>query len=49
MNDPYAKLKSGDRATVRGVDDAGNILCAWDCGSHLALLVDVDRFKIVNE
>jgi len=33
MQDPYAKLKAGDRATVRGVDDAGHILCEWDAGS----------------
>jgi hypothetical protein len=52
MDDPYTKLKSGDRARIRGVDDAGNILCEWDCGSTLSLIPDVDRFRItgaVNE
>lgn len=48
MDDPYTKLKSGDRATVRGVDDAGNILCEWDCGSTLSLILGVDRFRIVK-
>ena len=24
MDDPYTKLKPGDRGTVQGVDDAGN-------------------------
>ena len=28
MQDPYAKLNAGERATVRGVDDAGHILWA---------------------
>ncbi len=52
MNDLYTKLKPGDRATVRGVDDAGNILCEWDCGFSLSLISRVDRFRItgvVNE
>ncbi len=48
MDDPYAKLKSGNRATVRGVDDAGNILCEWDCGSSLSLIPGEDKFKIVQ-
>jgi hypothetical protein len=47
MDDPYSKLKPGDRATVRGVDDAGNILCEWDTGSTLSLIPGVDRFRIV--
>ena len=47
MDDPYTKLKPGDRATVRGVDDAGNILCAWDCGSSLSLIPGVDKFGVV--
>lgn len=48
MDDPYAKLKSRDRATVRGVDDAGNILCEWDCVSTLSLIPGVDWFRIVS-
>jgi len=48
MQDPYAKLNAGERATVRGVDDAGHILCRWDAGSSLNLIPDVDQFKIVG-
>lgn len=48
MDDPYTKLKPGDRATVRGVDDAGNILCEWDCGSTLSLIHGIDAFRIVT-
>lgn len=48
MDDPYTKLKPGDRATVRGVDDAGNILCEWDCGSLLSLISGVDEFRVVQ-
>jgi hypothetical protein len=48
MQDPYAKLNAGERATVRGVDDAGHILCRWDAGSSLNLIPGVDQFKIVG-
>ena len=48
MQDPYAKLNAGERATVRGVDDAGHILCRWDAGSSLNLIPGVDQFKIVD-
>ncbi|WP_156989492.1 DUF4314 domain-containing protein [Caproicibacter fermentans] len=48
-DDPYTKLKPGDRATIRGVDDAGNILCEWDCGSALSLIQGIDRFQLVGD
>lgn len=47
LDDPYAKQKPGDRAVVTGVDDAGHILCCWDCGSPLNLIPSIDSFKIV--
>ncbi len=47
LDDPYAKQKPGDRAVVTGVDDAGNILCRWDCDSSLNLIPTIDSFKIV--
>lgn len=33
---------------MRGVDDAGHILCRWDTGSSLNLIPGVDQFKIVG-
>ena len=50
MDDPYTKIPVGAQATCRGVDDAGNILCAWDCGSSLSIAWPVDRcHKISTE
>lgn len=50
MDDPYTKIPVGAQATCQGVDDAGNILCAWDCGSGLSIAFGVDRcHKIRNE
>ncbi|MCD7751545.1 MAG: DUF4314 domain-containing protein [Lachnospiraceae bacterium] len=37
----------GTQGTVMGVDDAGQIMMAWDTGSSLSLLPDVDRFQKV--
>lgn len=44
----WEPLKAGERATVRGVDDAGHILCWWDTGSSLNSIPGVDPFKIVG-
>jgi hypothetical protein len=45
MEDPYATLEAGDRCTVRGVDDAGQLMVTWDTGSQLSLIPDVDNFR----
>ena len=37
MDDPYTMIPIGAQATCQGVDDAGNILCAWDSGSGLSI------------
>ena len=42
MDDPYTKIPVGTQATCRGVDDAGNIMCAWDIGSSLSIAYGVD-------
>lgn len=43
MDDPYTKIPVSAQATCQGVDDAGNILCAWDCGSGLSIAYGADR------
>lgn len=48
MDDPYTKIPIGSQATCQGVDDAGNILCAWDCGSSLSIAWPVDRCHKVS-
>ena len=47
MDDPYTALKTGDRGTVGFVDDAGQIGMAWDSGSQLSLIPNVDSFRKV--
>ena len=40
---------SGTLGRIHGVDDAGSILVAWQNGSSLSLLPEVDSFRIVKE
>lgn len=35
----------GTEGTVRGVDDAGQVMVAWDTGSSLSLIPSVDSFR----
>ena len=48
MEDPYTKIEVGDKATVVGVDDMGHILCRWDNGEGLSVIIGVDGFRIVE-
>lgn len=42
MDDPYTSLTTGDKGTVRCVDDIGTIHINWDCGSSLGAVYGVD-------
>lgn len=47
MNDPQSPA-TGTLGTVRGIDDMDNILVAWDTGSSLSLIYNVDKWKVVS-
>ena len=49
MNDPYTKLKSGDRGTVSFVDDFGTVFVNWDCGSGLGVVYGEDRIRKISD
>ncbi|MBQ9850133.1 MAG: DUF4314 domain-containing protein [Clostridia bacterium] len=42
MDDPYTSLTTGDKGTVRFIDDMGTIHISWDCGSSLGAVYRVD-------
>ena len=42
MDDPYTSLTTGDKGTVRFVDDIGTIHISWDCSSSLGAVYGVD-------
>ena len=43
MDDPYRKIRIGSQATVKGVDDAGTVMPAWDEGGSLGIAYGADR------
>lgn len=45
MNDPYSRLKPGDRGIVRFVDDTATVFVDWDSGSGLGIVYGEDRVK----
>ena len=49
--DEYTTLKSGDRGTVRNIDDLGTVHINWDVGSSLGMIPgeDVIRKIIIRE
>lgn len=49
MNDPYTKLKPGDRGTVTLVDSIGTVFVSWDCGSGLGLAYGEDLYHKIEE
>jgi len=50
MDDPYYVPQPGEKGTVRGVDDMGQIMMVWDNGSTLSLVPGYDKFnKIAKE
>lgn len=48
MDDPQVP-PIGTKGTVRGVDDTGSIMVAWDSGGSLNVLFGVDECRKVVE
>ena len=48
MDDPQAP-PIGTKGTVRGVDDSGSVMVAWDTGSSLHVLFGVDECRIIGK
>ena len=49
MDDMYSRLNSGDKGTVRFVDDTGTIFVRWDCGSGLGIVYGEDSCRKIKE
>lgn len=48
MSDPYVKIPSGTKGTVRTVDDSGTIHVNWDSGNSLGIVYGEDSCKIIE-
>ena len=40
-------VNSGTLGTIYGIDDLGQIIIEWDCGSELSLIPKLDEFEIL--
>lgn len=49
MDDPYSKLKPGDRGTVTFVNDAGDIEVSWDIGEGLHIVYGEDKCRKLTQ
>ena len=49
MDDPYTRLKPGDRGTVSFIDDTGTIFVDWDSGSRLGVVFGEDEIRELEE
>ena len=47
MDDPQAP-PVGTKGTVRGVDDIGSIMVAWDNGSRLSVVYGEDSCRVIS-
>lgn len=46
--DDFQAPPIGTQGTVKGVDDTGSLLVAWDNGSSLNVVYGVDAVKIIK-
>ena len=47
--DKYTKLVTGDKGTVRLVDDMKTVHINWDDGSCLGMIPGEDEIRIIDE
>lgn len=45
--DDFQAPPIGTEGTVRGVDDVGSVMVAWDTGSSLNVILDEDEVEIL--
>ena len=50
MNDTFSRLGKGDKGTVFKIEEDQDLIWVkWDNGEKLALLADMDKFKVVKK
>jgi hypothetical protein len=49
MEDTLTDLKQGDQGTIYKIDKTEELIWVnWDNGEQLALIIGVDKYKIIN-
>lgn len=50
MDDTWTNLKTGDKGNVFKIDENQELIWVnWDNGEQLALLIGIDRFKVIKK
>jgi hypothetical protein len=50
MNDTWSNLEKGSKGTVAKIEEDQELIWInWDNGEKLALLIGIDRFKIIKK
>jgi hypothetical protein len=50
INDNFTKLEKGSKGTIFKIDKDQNLIWVnWDNGERLALIDDIDKFKIIKK
>jgi hypothetical protein len=50
MNDSFSRLEKGAKGTVFKIEDDQELIWVnWDNGEKLALLADMDKFKVLKK
>ena len=50
MEDTLTRLKKGDKGTVIRIEEDEDLIWVdWDNGETLALLADIDKYKIIKK
>ena len=50
MNDSFSRLEKGAQGTVFKIEDDQELIWVnWDNGEKLALLADMDKFKVLKK
>ena len=50
MNDTWSNLEKGSKGTVAKIEEDQELIWVdWDNGEKLALLIGIDRFKVIKQ
>ena len=50
INDTWTNLKPGDKGTIYKIDENQELIWIdWDNGEQLALLIGIDKFKVIKK
>ena len=50
MDDGLTKLEKGSKGTVKNIDDEQDLIWVdWDNGEKIALIIGIDKYKVIKK